>query len=232
MYALLFFKLLNAEPCLFEEVEHESKTGILLALQEGASIKEQDERDDTVLMRAVDENKKIDFLRFLIGQGFSVNVANSHGVTPLMIAAKNGNANLILYLTSVHANVSHKDVDGMTALMWLARAWPIALHKAELGHPQEYKNYPEALHMLLESGAGCNEQDRKGRIALMHALENVVTWCPDAPREALILVKAFMEAGTSLTIKDNNQKTLFDYAKNLVGIESILRTYAIKNSND
>lgn len=222
MVVFLSCNILVADPCLFEEIEHESQSGVISALQEGASIKEQDERDDTPLMRAVDENKKIAFIRFLLEQGFSVNTPNSHGVTPIMTAAKNGNADLVLFLTTVHANVNQKDIDGMTPLMWLARAWPIVLHKEGLGYPQEGKNYPQTLHFLISSGANINEQDHKGRTPMMHALENIVTWCPDAAGEARVLVTTFMKAGIRLDIQDKKHKKACDYAKNLAGIESIL----------
>ncbi|MBP5403978.1 MAG: ankyrin repeat domain-containing protein [Elusimicrobiaceae bacterium] len=88
----------------------------------------------------------------IIEQGINVNILNSNGETPLIVAVKNGKDTILDILLSAKANVSIKDKDGFSALLYAASA----------GNPQSVES-------LLQAGANPNDTLPNNQTALMLA---------------------------------------------------------------
>jgi len=58
----------------------------------------------------------MDFMEFCLLQGFSPNLVNEKGITPLMVASWKGRENIVRYLLNKKADVVVEDNDGNTAL--------------------------------------------------------------------------------------------------------------------
>lgn len=58
----------------------------------------------------------MDFMEFCILQGFSPNLVNEQGITPLMVSAWKGREAVVRYLLNKKADPSVQDPDGNTAL--------------------------------------------------------------------------------------------------------------------
>ncbi|RXL87733.1 ankyrin repeat domain-containing protein, partial [Citrobacter sp. AAK_AS5] len=59
--------------------------------------------------------------RLLIDHGADINAADSHGTTPLMVAAGYGAQDIVATLEIGGATIDAHDNEGMTALMFAAR---------------------------------------------------------------------------------------------------------------
>jgi ankyrin repeat protein len=92
-------------------------------------------------------------VQLLLGSGARAEIANRYGVTPLSLAAINGNASIIQMLLDAGADVNHARTQGETVLMLAART-----------------GRPEAVELLLARGADINASDGwLGQTALMAA---------------------------------------------------------------
>jgi ankyrin repeat protein len=114
----------------------------------------------TALHRAVGANEALPKVDALIKAGADVNAANRYGVTPLSLAAANGNDRVLDLLLKSGANTKTADAalhDGRTLLMLAART-----------------GNAEAIRLLVEKGSNVNAvETRTGSTALMWAaLEN------------------------------------------------------------
>ena len=132
------------------------------------------EEDTTLLHKAVrsDDLQKVDSL---IRTGANAKAADRYGITPLYLAAVNGNAAIIKTLLDAGADPNATDLTGETILMTAART-----------------GIPEALRLLIDRGANVNATDPEfQQTALMLAVrENH----PDA-------VKVLIERGATLNAK-------------------------------
>jgi len=89
----------------------------------------------------------------LLAAGARVDIATRHNITPLAVAAMNGNAPLIERLLARGANVDDLSAEGQTALMLAA-----------------LNGAPDAVAVLLEKGANVNAiEPFRGQTALMWA---------------------------------------------------------------
>jgi len=147
----------------------------MMALALAASLAAAEPDGSTPLHRAVGTNQPIATIEALIKAGADVNAANRYGVTPLSLAAGNGNDRVINLLLESGANAKSADAalrEGRTTLMLAARTGNTA-----------------AIRLLVDKGADVNAaESRTGSTALMWAaLENRA----DAVR---VLVKAGAQA--------------------------------------
>ena len=86
----------------------------------------------------------------LITDGCDVNCVGASGYPPLIIAARYGHEGAALVLLRAGANVHVKDNDGQTALHWACE-----------------RGKGRLVQVLIDRGAGVNEQDRFARTPLM-----------------------------------------------------------------
>ena len=64
------------------------------------------------------ENGNIEELKKQVIKGEDINSLNESGMTPLMVAAKNGKKELVLFLLESGANIEIKDNDNKTAYLY------------------------------------------------------------------------------------------------------------------
>jgi len=97
--------------------------------------------DPTPLLQAVrgDDLRKVEAL---LRAGANVNTADRYGITPLNLAAVNGNAAIVGKLLDAGANPNARDLSGETILMAAART-----------------GAPEAMKLLMDRGADVNAAD-------------------------------------------------------------------------
>jgi ankyrin repeat protein len=114
------------------------------------------EVDGTTALHWAVRADAVDIARLLLRSGADVNSANRYGVTPLALAAINGNAAMIELLIEAGADVRSAAREGQTALMTAART-----------------GNPAAVRALLDAGADVNAAERwLGETALMWAAAN------------------------------------------------------------
>jgi len=116
--------------------------------------------------------------------GEDVNAKNKDGVTTLMSAAVEGNANRVKALLAAGADVKVKNNEGETALYMAALA-----------------GQTDCLKVLLAAGADMNAQNKDSDTPLMAAVLLGQTDC----------VKALLAAGADVKAKNNEGKTVADY---------------------
>jgi ankyrin repeat protein len=125
----------------------------LAAIAAGADVNARDHGDWTPLHWVVDmgmvDGDREALVSVLAQAGADLNARSLDGATPLMIACRSGNGDLVRQLLSMGADLHLRSRDGSTALMEAA------------GYGD-----PDTVRFLLESGA--NRADRKadGRTAL------------------------------------------------------------------
>ncbi len=158
----------------------------------------------------------------LLNNGADVNQIDNRGQTALILAAREGHVNIVTHLLSVGADVTQADNRGQTALMLAAR-----------------EGYVNIVTHLLSVGADVTQADEEGRIALHFAVyyrrEEIVVallgMLPDMQvnvqnltkgqtplhlavwRASLAVVQLLVEAGAEIDMRDNELKTVYDYAK-------------------
>lgn len=132
------------------------KKAALLALVVVSSVAAAEPDGTTPLHRAVGSNAPLSTVEALIKSGADVNAANRYGVTPLSLAAGNGNDRVLRLLIEAGANARAADAalrEGRTTLMLAARTGNVT-----------------ALKLLIEKGADVNAvESRTGTTALMWA---------------------------------------------------------------
>ena len=74
--------------------------------------------EESPLLKASIENSSIDDINRLLGEGFSPNVKNSAGWTPLIFAVNNNNENIVKNLINAGASIDETENDGWSALLF------------------------------------------------------------------------------------------------------------------
>src|SRR5579862_1429713 len=168
-------------------------TGLLIAAggadRGGAERVEPD--GTTALERAVGADD-LPAVRALLRTGANPKAANRYGVTPLMLAATNGNAVVMEVLLKAGADANAALPGGQTVLMTAARA-----------------GSPDAVKALIAHGAAVNvKESNYGETALMWAAaENH----PDA-------AKVLIEHGAEVDARSNP----LEYSKDRFGLEGVM----------
>lgn len=148
--------VLDYELLLWPRIEH---VGVVDTLLEAGA------RDAKALTLAIDSgNAKA--LKKMFAQGWTVNIVDNQGLTPLMYALDSADWRFkaVAPLIRMGANVNFRDRQGNTPL----------LLAAEGGGPSEMaKETPEIVEDLLERGAQIDAQNREGRTPLMRAAANL-----------------------------------------------------------
>ena len=127
---------------------------VKLLLKHGADINAQTKTGESILhVTAHSQSTQINLLEFLLGNGADPNISNRRGLTPLMIAARNGNSIYIATLLRAGANIEAKDRRGRTAI-----------HHAALA------GMADAIEILSNRGANVNSTNRWGGLTLSMAV--------------------------------------------------------------
>ena len=117
----------------------------------------------------------------------TINTNSDNGVTPLMIAAREGRLNVVTFLIKEGVDVSIPDYDGRTALHFAAGS---------------SENSCEILSCLIENGADINKGRNDNQTPLMVAAEN-----------GHVSVATFLiEHGADVDLQDNDGKTALHHA--------------------
>jgi ankyrin repeat protein/outer membrane lipoprotein-sorting protein len=171
---------------------------VKLLLDRGADMGDMD--GHTLLLLAIygsDYNKPNgDVVKLLLERGAHVNVTDEHGETPLLLAAKYGNAEIIESLIAHGADVNARDKDGWTPLMWVCHG--------------------DMARILLGHGGRVNVHDNIGQTPLIDA----------ARFGASGVVRALLEYGADVNAREKDGTTALSYAlhKHYLDIVEMLRT--------
>jgi hypothetical protein len=109
-----------------------------------------------------------------LGMGADKDACDAHGNSPMVLAARTGNPEVVQALVGAGANASDRCLSGTTPL--------IAAASGNAG----------AVKVLLAAGANPNIRDFRGRTALMMAVS----------MKRANIVRALIQAGAAITVKD------------------------------
>ena len=124
-----------------------------------------------------------------------VNTKDARGFTPLIFATYFDKEAIAKALIDHKAEIDGRDASGNTALIGVC-----------------FKGNLSLVHLLIENGADVNAQNFKGVTPLIFAtMYNKVN-----------IVEFLLEKGAAIALKDNDNKTAFDYAKEK-GFDAILK---------
>jgi ankyrin repeat protein len=195
---------------------------VTLFIERGAPIEARDLDGSTALYKAA-ETGRLPMVRLLIERGADVNLPGRNGITPLSAAAYMGSAPIVQLLMEKGADpkvtdntqkaaiiyaagrgflpvtrllldhgvdINAKYGNDLTALMWAAG------HSAEAG----VNDVVEVMTLFIERGARLDEQDNRGRTALMIAAE----------LDHAAAVDVLLAHGADKSLKDKQGKTAGD----------------------
>jgi hypothetical protein len=141
------------EETLLMKVAYSGDTDVAeLLLEHGANINAQDGYGNTPLSYAV-RAENLTMVRFLVEKGANIDLGGDQGKeTPLMLAAMQGNVELIDCLLDGSATIDARDTNRSTSLMFAAGF-----------------NQPSAVRELLRRGSNQNLRDKRGLTAADYA---------------------------------------------------------------
>lgn len=144
------------------------------------------------------------FLREHIGEIEDLNVRDSRGYTPLIIATYNGQLEAAEILLEAGADVNASDYGGNTSLMGVC-----------------FKGYPEIATLLIRYGADLNLQHGNGGTALMFA----------AMFGRNNLLKLLLDHGADKYVRENRGLTAMDLAAQQGNAEGVELLVAVDANN-
>lgn len=202
-------------------------------LGRGASINGRDDENFTALMYAV-QKSDMEMFDFILSQNPDVNAANRYGATPLYLAACQKNPQMVKALLDRGADV-RVTLNGFTVFSHAMDCPPLLETLINSGidvnTPGDKGVTPlmkavklhriAGVKALIAAGAKLDLQDAAGATALIHAVNMTESWP---------LVRALVEAGADLHLKDDREKSPADYAADngLHDIEKYLRETAME----
>lgn len=165
------------------------------------------------------EAGKISEIALFLSSGMDINTSDERHWTPLMIAAHNGNEEMVELLLKSGADIQHKDIGGYNPLHWAAlngherivkllidkladvnarskHGWTALLQAATRGHLAVCK-------ILIEKGAGINAATNDGWTPLHKAAAN----------GHLDVVKLLISKGANIGAQYSDGTTALDIAK-------------------
>jgi len=139
----------------------------------------------TILAGSPSQLERLSVWNYLLKHGANIQLKNSNGRSPLMEAARAGNARIAGLLLKNRAVINDTDNEGKTPLMFACMS-----------------GNAEVTMILLDHGAEINAQDKDGWTAIMEA----------AKKGDLKSVKLLAGRGADLNIKNNTGKSAIDIA--------------------
>lgn len=216
---------------LLQKAAKEGKTQVVKHLiKKGIDPNIKDSKGQSLLhFAACGEN--IECVRMLLEMGMDVNIQDSIGSTPLHKSSLSENEKIAELLIEKGATINAKDEDGKTPLFWavwnerpelinlLIRKGANVNERANDGQTPIFEIYgnedrfDETLDSLIKNGGNINIQDKKGKTPLHHAISQF----------DLISVRAFVERGANLFVKNNDGRVPASFA--------IITAYTLEESN-
>lgn len=153
------------------------------------------------------QSAKIDDIGFYLEKGANPDIADEHGITPVIWAALNDQVDALDLLIKKGANLDARNKNGDTALLWAA----------VLGHDT-------VIEKLITSGANINiTEPTHGATPLMAAAASGQT----------STIRLLLQNHADLTIRDKKHKTALDHASlnGRANVISVLLTQAPQFEN-
>jgi uncharacterized protein len=181
-------------------------------IEAGADVNASNSYQGTVLNKAivqVPHALTIETIRSLIEAGANVNAADASGQTPLMLAARQNQIELLELLLNSGAkrSLNAKDKDGRSAFIYAAGGWrdsTLAIVKVLMANGATVTEVDEAgetplmlaakggsnetIQILLKAGSSINAKDKQGQTALMYAVTGYNTPNPDTAQTIKLLL--------------------------------------------
>ena len=212
---------LGAKPLARAAVAGEPEL-VTLFLDKGAPIDAQNIEGSTALFQAAEQGR-LPIVRLLIERGANVSLPGRNGITPLSAAAYMGSASIVQLLIEKGADPKAIDKTGKAAIVYAAgRGFPAVVrllldHGVDVnthygndltalmwasGYSDEagVNDVVEIMTLFMDRGARLDDQDNRGRTALMIAAE-----LNHAAAVDLLLAR-----GADKTLKDKQGKTAGD----------------------
>ena len=228
----------HGETALMAAADRYNPEIVQLLLEHGADANASDGDGNTVLMHASSskynwQEERKPLIHFLLDKNADPHRRNSHGVSALMLMAREGNPAMPLLLDK-GVDVNAVDEEGNTALHYAARflirggqrrnAWALLEHGAQVNAANRQgetalilaatQYEPDAARLLLEKGADVNAKTKAGRTALMQAIDGPKEFDNEkhvaySPQIARILI----DAGADVNARDGAGNTALSLAR-------------------
>lgn len=144
---------LSDEGILAYSASQERMDEMVYLVNKGIYIDEPDRFRNTALMYAsTNQMGDLEPVEYLVENGADVDIQNSGGDTPLILASSAGYSEIIEYLLDRGADINHQDVYGDTALI-----------------NASVNEYLDVIELLVNRGAKVNIRNERGNTALMTA---------------------------------------------------------------
>jgi ankyrin repeat protein len=157
-----------------------------LLLKYKSDLKVKDNNDASALLLALGHQQKPIVIKRLLGLNLSINSLSKNRVSPLMLAARHYDAEIVDLLLKRGAKVNATDDTGWTPLMYAAEYWPLQRGCCIYPVPvcRNRKAPQESIKLLIKHGAKVNVSDKYGNTSLIEA----ANWA-DADTLKLLLTK-------------------------------------------
>ncbi len=240
----------EATKVLWTNIASIDKERLSFLILKGADLKSKDKDDKTILAKAAAENPDSEIIELLIAKGlkpnsdilleavknsnldilnnllknrFNLNIKDSKGNTPLMLAAEQGKTDFVKSLLASGANARGRNEQGQTALHLAAanvNSSPELLNLlADGGLNVNLTDYGKdtAISLAVKAGAGYDNfiaLVKKGaKVKATFDKGNTLLMLAAKYNQDIQIIKYLISEGVSLNSRNKDRKTALDYAK-------------------